>query len=297
LARADFEKWGRALRLHQWAKNTLIFVPLIVSHQITNTEKMRATVVAFVAFGLTASATYIWNDLSDLDSDRRHPTKRNRPFASGQISVVNGVWVSILLITFSFATSVLLLPIRFASALLVYILITVIYSLYLKKKLMVDVIVLGALFALRVFIGAIAAEVVISPWLLAFSLFFFLSLAFVKRYSDLSTMSPEATEKLGGRGYFAQDLDLVRVMGPLAGYMAVMVMALYVNSPNVLELYSAPEWLWMVCVCLLYWISRVWFLAHRGHMSDDPVLFALKDRVSQLVGLATLAFVLLATVL
>jgi 4-hydroxybenzoate polyprenyltransferase len=290
LARAYFKRWWQALRLHQWAKNTLIFVPLIASHEIANFEKLKATVIAFVAFGMCASATYIWNDLLDLASDRLHPKKRNRPFASGELSVASGIACSAFLIVASLAAAVLLLSVMFAAVMLFYVAVTLVYSLYLKKKLMVDVIVLGALYALRVFIGGVAADVVISPWLLAFSIFFFLSLAFVKRYADLANMAPHDTARLGGRGYFAQDLDLVRVMGPLAGYMAD------VSSTHVRDLYSAPEWLWMVCLCLLYWISRVWFLAHRGHMPDDPVIFALKDRISQLVGLATVVFIILASV-
>jgi 4-hydroxybenzoate polyprenyltransferase len=210
--------------------------------------------------------------------------------------VAAGIVCSIVLMGASLAMALALLSPEFAAVLVLYVAITVAYSLYLKRKLMVDVIVLGVLYALRVFIGGVAVDVAISPWLLAFSIFFFLSLAFVKRYADLAHMAPDATEKLGGRGYFAQDLDLVRVLGPLAGYMSVMVLALYVSSPHVRDLYASPEWLWMVCLTLLYWISRIWFLAHRGQMPDDPVLFALKDGISQLVGLATGAFVLLATV-
>lgn len=289
------ELWRRALRIHQWAKNALVFVPLAASHEVLDPGKLNATIVAFIVFGMVASATYVWNDLLDLESDRQHPAKRNRPFASGELSPAAGMICSILLMVSGLAIALLALPKEFAAVMVAYVAITLAYSLYLKKKLMVDVIVLGSLYALRVFSGGVAAGVEISPWLLAFSIFFFLSLAFVKRYSDLASMPADNTRKLGGRGYFSQDLDLIRVLGPLAGYMAVMVLALYVNSPQVVSLYSSPEWLWMMCLCMLYWISRVWFLAHRGQMPEDPVIFALTDWISLLAGFVTVIFILLAT--
>lgn len=289
-------RWRRALRIHQWAKNALVFVPLLASHELMDTEKIKACVIAFLAFGLCASATYVWNDLLDLETDRAHPTKRSRPFASGELSPEAGLVVSTVLMVSGFALALYFLPLKFAAILALYVAITLSYSLYLKRKLMIDVIVLGSLYALRVFGGGVATGLPISPWLLAFSVFFFLSLAFVKRYVDLDHLPRDGTAKIGGRGYIAQDIDLVRVLGPLSGYVAVMVIGLYVNSPQVAGLYSSPEWLWLACLCVLYWISRVWFLAHRGHMPEDPVVFALTDRISQLTGVATIAFVALAAV-
>ena len=297
IAGVDWRTWLRAWRVHQWAKNMLVFVPLFASHQIFNVAKLTTVVLAFVALSLCASATYIWNDLLDLPSDRLHPTKKNRPFASGQIPLSAGVTVSAILLLAGLSISILILGWKTTTPILLYIAATVLYSTFLKRKLLVDVITLAGLFALRIFIGAAASAVEISSWLLAFSIFFFLSLAFVKRYSDLALMPPTNNEKLSGRGYYPQDLDLIRVMGPLAGYMAVLVMALYVNSPAVIELYSRPEWLWLVCLCLLYWISRVWFLAHRGQMPDDPVTFALKDKISHLAGMVIVGAVIMASVL
>jgi 4-hydroxybenzoate polyprenyltransferase len=293
----DWRTWLRAWRIHQWAKNLLVFVPLIASHQIFDVAKLTTVFLAFVALSLCASATYIWNDLLDLPSDRLHPTKKNRPFASGKIPIPAGVVVSAALLLIGLLISIVFLNWNTTLSILLYIAVTVTYSTYLKRKLLVDVITLAGLFALRILVGAAAGMIFISSWLLVFSVFFFLSLAFVKRYSDLALLPPTKTEKMSGRGYYPQDLDLIRVMGPLAGYMAVLVMALYVNSPAVIELYSRPEWLWLVCLCLLYWISRVWFLAHRGQMPEDPVTFALKDKISHLAGVVMLGAVIMASIL
>lgn len=291
-----FKDWARAVRLHQWSKNVLIFVPLAASHQILQLDKLTSAVIAFIAFNLCVSATYIWNDLHDLEADRAHPTKRHRPFASRRIAVNTGMWASVVLMATGLAISITLLPILATMAILAYIAATTIYSAYLKRKLMIDVVALGLLFTLRIFIGGAATGIAISPWLFAFSVFFFLSLAFVKRYTDLAQMPPGASEKLGGRGYYAQDLDLIRVMGPTSGFISALIVALYVNAPAVSGLYARPEFLWMLCPLLLYWIARVWFLAHRGEMNDDPVSFALKDRISWLTGLMVVAVVAAAAV-
>ena len=287
--------WIRALRLYQWSKNVLIFVPLIASHQLFGLEKLASATVAFIAFGLCVSATYVWNDLLDLEADRAHPTKRNRPFASGKIAASTGAYVSVVLLAVGLLVSFLLLPIRATVAILVYIAATLAYSTFLKSKLVVDVILLGLLFTLRIFIGGAASGITISPWLFAFSIFFFLSLAFVKRYADLAQMPQGASHKLGGRGYYAQDLDLIRVMGPASGFISALIIALYVDSPTVSGLYASPEILWLLCPLLLYWVARIWFLVHRGELSDDPVAFALKDRISWITGGVVIAVVVAAT--
>jgi 4-hydroxybenzoate polyprenyltransferase len=289
--------WLSALRIHQWTKNLLIFVPLIASHQIFDFNKLTSAAIAFIAFSLCVSATYMWNDIADLETDRQHPTKRNRAFASGRISITAGARVSLGLLATGLLISVATLPAAATLAILGYIAATLLYSALLKRQLVVDVVTLTLLLSLRVFIGGIVTSVEISPWLFAFSTFFFLSLAFVKRFVDLSRMPPGQHQELGGRGYIAQDIGLVSSMGSSSGLISVLILALYITSPGVVELYSTPEILWFMCPALLYWIARVWFLAHRGEMADDPVSFALTDTVSQWVAVLALISVVAASLI
>lgn len=274
----------KALRPHQWAKNVLVFVALIAAHQVFQLGSLLKCGLAFLAFSFTASAVYILNDLLDLESDRRHVKKRFRPFASGAATIPAGVALMVVLLAAAAAASAFLPP-TFIGLLLVYVVLTTAYSVYLKRKLMVDVLCLAGLYSLRILAGGAAASIVISPWLMAFSMFFFLSLAFAKRYTEL-TAAVGSPEKIPGRGYWAQDLELIRSLGPTSGYMCVLVFCLYLNSPDVSIHYRRPEFLWLSCPILLYWISRVWFLAYREQLDDDPVAFALRDRVSYLVGVA-----------
>jgi 4-hydroxybenzoate polyprenyltransferase len=281
----------RAMRPHQWAKNLLLFVPLVTSHQVGKPSALARAFAAFIAFSVSASAVYVINDLLDVEADRRHPTKRLRPFASGALTRREGVVMATLLMTIGLALS-LWLPWSFVLLLMLYLALTTSYSAYLKRKFVVDVITLAGLYTLRILAGGAAEGIVISSWLMAFSVFFFLSLAFVKRYTEIDAMAEEG--HLEGRGYRTSDLDLIRSMGPTSGYMSVVVLCLYINSREVTELYGHPEGLWLLCPVLLYWVSRIWFIASRRELDSDPVLFAVRDRISYLAG-AVMVVVLMAS--
>ncbi len=287
---------ARALRLHQWAKNFLVFVPLLAAHATGGTRVAHA-VLAFLAFSLCASSVYLLNDLLDLPHDRAHATKRHRPFASGALPLG---WAPGLMAGLGMAVLAIcaLLPAQFLAMLALYYVCTLSYSFVLKRRAVWDVVMLAGLYTLRIFAGAAATHIPISPWLLAFSLFLFFCLAVVKRLTELTLFvrrTPEAPV-LSGRGYAPEDLDMLRSMAASSGYMAVLVMALYVNSGEVLPLYRHPSALWALCPILLFWVSRVLMLANRGLMHDDPVVFALRDRVSLATGLASLLAILAATV-
>lgn len=273
---------GRALRLHQWLKNLLIFVPVLTAHQF-GLETMRAAGLAFVAFGLCASSVYLLNDLIDLEDDRHHPTKRNRPLASGAMPLRWGVALCPVLLVGAALLEFYCLPPRFALTLFAYYALTLAYSLYLKRLVMVDVVVLAALYTARIVAGAAAIGAHLSFWLLAFSMFVFLSLALVKRYAELQALQERGLAKTRGRGYQADDLSLIASLGSASGYLAVLVLALYIQDRNTALLYRHPPMIWPVCAILLYWVSRIWLITHRGQMHDDPVLFAAKDRASWLV--------------
>lgn len=272
----------KALRPHQWAKNVLVFVALIAGHQIFQLDLLLRSGLAFLAFCFAASAVYILNDLLDLEADRRHPRKRKRPFASGAASIPAGIAMVVALLGATTALAALL-PLQFVGLLVLYLLLTTAYSTYLKRKVMIDVICLAGLYTLRILAGGAATSIVISPWLAAFSMFLFLSLAFAKRYTELSA-SAGPLDMIPGRGYLTSDIELIRSLGPTSGYLCVLVLCLYLNSPDVRVHYQRPEILWLACPLLLYWISRVWVLANRRLLDDDPVVFALRDRVSRIVG-------------
>ena len=260
---------------------------MITAHLIGDLGLLLKVLLAFVAYSLAASAVYVLNDLLDLQADRKHHSKHRRPFASGRIPIAVGVALLLGLIVLSLGIA-LLLPTAFVALLLLYLLLTTAYSTYLKRKLMVDVICLAGLYTHRILAGASATGLVISPWLMAFALFFFLSLAFAKRYTEL-VASQKVAGKIAGRGYMPSDLELIRSMGPACGYLSLLVLCLYINSPDVRQLYRWPEGLWLLCPVFLYWISRVWFLACRQQLADDPVLFAIKDRISLIAGLVVIA--------
>ena len=279
----------RALRPHQWAKNVLVVVPLLTAHEITNPAKAVTAAIAFLAFCLCASGVYVVNDLLDRESDRIHPTKRNRPFASGALSPRVGIIMAIVLPLLAFAVSIETHSMRFIAMLGAYYVMTSLYSLWFKHKLLLDVIVLAGLYTHRIIAGAVVISVVLSPWLLAFSMFLFLSLAFVKRYTELTLLQDLAGPETTRRNYTSDDLSMIESIGPIGGYMAVMVLALYINSDQVEKLYRTPEALWLLCPLLLYWITRVWFLAKRKALHDDPISFALRDRVSLLCGVTGFA--------
>lgn len=269
----------KALRVHQWVKNALIFVPLLTSHMITDLKGLVVGLMAFFAFSFCASSVYFLNDMLDLNDDRRHATKRNRPFAAGTLSLLFGIVGTPLLLLFSAAIASFL-PIEFAGVLLIYYVMTVAYSFSLKRIVMIDTITLAALYTIRIVAGAAAVSVTLSFWLLSFSVFVFLSLAIVKRYTELMKLKEKSARTILGRGYQVEDLELLSSLGGGAGYISVLVLALYINSPEVRSLYSHPQLMWPACMIMLYWVSRVWIIAHRGNMDDDPIVFAMKDKIS-----------------
>lgn len=283
----------KALRVHQWVKNALIFVPLLTSHMLTNPDGLLHGVLAFFAFSFCASSVYFLNDLLDLNDDRRHSTKRNRPFAAGTMSLLAGIVGTPILLLLS-AALCWFLPLEFVGVLAIYYVMTVAYSFKLKRVVMVDVITLAALYTIRIVAGAVAVSVTLSFWLLSFSVFVFLSLAIVKRYTELMKLKDKSARKILGRGYQVEDLELLSSLGGSAGYISVLVLALYINSPEVKGLYSRPELMWPACMVMLYWVSRIWIIAHRGGMDDDPIVFALKDKSSIVCGGLIGLFMMLA---
>jgi len=283
----------KALRVHQWVKNGLIFVPLLTAHSIMDATLLISGVLAFIAFSLCASSVYFLNDLLDLNEDRRHSTKKNRPFAAGTLSLLVGIVGTPVLLLLS-ALVCLVLPPEFALVLLCYYVLTVAYSFKLKRMVMVDVVTLASLYTVRIVAGAAAIGVILSFWLLSFSVFVFLSLAIVKRYTELMKLKSKSAKKALGRGYQVEDLELLSSLGGASGYISVLVLALYINSPDIKSLYTNPVLMWPACLVMLYWVSRVWIIAHRGNMNDDPIVFALKDRASLVCGVLIAIFMMLA---
>lgn len=282
----------QAIRVHQWAKNFLIVVPLLLSHRLS-ARSMSAAAAAFFCFSFMASANYLVNDMLDIESDRRHPGKRLRPFAAGDLPVAWGM----VLAVFLFVASVALLPWlpgAFAFWLGLYIVATVSYSLFLKRIALVDVLLLSGLYTLRLLAGGAATETVISQWLAGFSSFLFLSLAMVKRFSEIELLRAQGATATHGRGYLASDLEQIRSFGTASAYAAVVVFMLYIARPDVTELYRHAARLWLVVPLLIYWLSRVWLLASRGELQDDPVVFAMRDGVSLAVGAAVALIAFLA---
>lgn len=288
----------KAMRLHQWMKNLLVFVPLMAAHQYADTARDGLALMAFVVFSLTASSVYLLNDLVDVQDDRHHVRKRHRPFASGALSLVTGWSAWPLLLLLAVVLSMAFMPVLFSVSLGVYFVLTVAYSLHLKQLAVVDVLTLAALYTLRLIAGAAAIDVAVSFWLLLFSMFIFLSLALIKRYSELKVARDAGkTGALRGRGYEPDDLELVSSLGGSAGFIAVLVLALYIQDGQAAHLYATPQLIWLACPVMLFWISRTWLIAHRGRMHDDPIVFALKDKVSWGVGLFMVAVLALARVL
>lgn len=271
--------WVKALRLHQWLKNVLVFLPLLAAHRLFYADSVATAGMAFLSFGLCASGTYVLNDLLDLKADRRHVRKRKRPFASGALPLVQAIVVAPLLTIGAFIIA-LSLSMHFALILLCYVALTLAYSFRLKRVVMLDVVVLAGLYTVRIIAGTVAIRVEYSFWLLAFSMFIFLSLAMLKRYTELLGLLESGQQVAGGRGYGVDDLPLIQSLGASSGYLSVLVLALYINSTASEALYHYPHLLWLLCPLLLYWISRVWVVAHRGLMHDDPIVFAVTDRVS-----------------
>lgn len=285
----------RCLRVHQWSKNVLVFVPVLLAHQIREPLVLWRALLAFLALSLCASALYIVNDLLDLQADRIHPTKRRRPLAAGQVSVEGGLGLSLFLAAGATGLAVVL-PLDARVLLAGYAATSLLYSLVLKRLLFVDVVVLSLLYALRVLYGGSATGITISVWTLAFSLFLFTSLAAVKRVAELRKVKTATPDVLSYRGYREDDVSQLSSLASAGGYVAVLVFALYINSPEVKLLYRCPQGLWLLCPILIYWISRITLIANRGLLDDDPVAFALRDKATWVAGILA-AFVLLLSTL
>jgi 4-hydroxybenzoate polyprenyltransferase len=287
--------WLRALRVQQWLKNLLLFAPLLAAHRLIEPSAGWIMLLAFMAFSLSASATYLMNDLLDLDSDRLHPRKRKRPLAAGVISIPVGVMAAMLLL----ATGLLLaslVNVSFIGWLVGYLFLTCAYSWCLKRFVLLDCLSLAMLYTLRIVAGAAAINMGLSFWLLAFSAFLFLSLAFVKRYAELEVLLLEGHERAHGRGYLTSDAPLLQTLGVSSGLVSALVLSLYLNSEEVLLLYATPEIVWGAVLVLLYWISWMWMQAHRGLMHDDPLVFAIKSPASVLAGCIFLLVLFMGTV-
>jgi 4-hydroxybenzoate polyprenyltransferase/phosphoserine phosphatase len=304
---SPLKAWLKAIRLHQWAKNVLIFLPLLLAHAWA-AGLIAAAAVAFFSFGLCASATYIVNDLLDLEADRHHPRKRLRPFAAGDLSVLSGVVVVALFLVSSFTLAMLVPrvitalspglflfnPHRFLVWLAIYLVTTLAYSLRLKRAVLVDVIVLSGLYTVRIIAGSAATGIAVSTWLAGFSIFFFLSLAFVKRFAELENLRERGGVSIGGRGYHIADIEQLRSFGSASGYASVVVLTLYISNLDAAQLYRHTNRLWLLVPVLLLWISRLWLQASRGQLDEDPVVYAITDRRSLLLGVLVIAIVLSA---
>ena len=304
---SPLKAWLKAIRLHQWAKNTLLFVPLLLAHTLAP-GLVAGVALAFLSFGLCASATYIINDLLDLEADRQHPRKRRRPFAAGDLSVLSGVVVVALFFAASFVLALLVptvvarlspdfalvKPLHFLLWLGIYLVTTLAYSLRLKRSVLVDVIALSGLYTIRIVAGSAATGVAVSTWLGGFSIFFFLSLAFVKRFAELENLRERGGVTAGGRGYHVTDIEQLRSFGTASGYASVVVLTLYISNLDAAQLYRHTHRLWLLVPALLLWISRLWLVASRGLLNEDPVVYAITDRRSLLLGAVVLVIILSA---
>jgi 4-hydroxybenzoate polyprenyltransferase len=282
----------KAIRLHQWAKNSLVFLPMLLAHSI-RFEEVRASVMAFFAFSFCASGTYILNDLLDIEADRRHPKKRFRPFAAADLSAKYGVLLSSGLLLGALLLA-LALPSRFLVYLALYLVTTVSYSFYFKRVVLVDVLLLSGLYTLRLLAGSSATRTDISPWLAGFSVFLFLSLAMVKRFSELKNMLAAGQTPSNGRGYLLADTEQIRSFGTASAYASVVVFSMYISGRDVAMHYHHQDRMWLITPLMLLWLSRVWLLASRGEMDEDPVIFAVTDWVSLVLGAAVLGVALFA---
>lgn len=268
--------WLRAIRVHQWTKNLLLFVPLLTSFAFLEVKQIITALLAFITFCLAGSATYLVNDLWDLENDRAHHRKRHRPLASGEIGIPAAIWAALLLLgaAFTVAQSV---SMQFMAALLTYLVITSAYSWTLKKVMLIDVLVLASLYTLRILAGSIAIGVTTSSWLLVFSIFMFFSLALVKRCSELVALAQNAGTTTSGRNYKVSDLAVLWPMGVGAGLCSVIVFTLFIDQVKIGDRYESPQLMWLAVIVLTYWISRLWIKTARGEMHDDPIVFAMKD--------------------
>ncbi|NBT58501.1 UbiA family prenyltransferase [bacterium] len=284
----------KVLRIHQWVKNALLFVPALTAHRLADLLVWQKSGLAFLSFSLIASTVYIINDLIDIKSDRLHPRKKNRPFASNSVPPVVGVGLIPVLLLMGVGLA-LGVGTEFLFVLGIYFFITFLYSLYVKRLLLWDVIFLASLYTIRIFAGSAASGIPVSKWLLVFSLFIFLSLALAKRVSELKVHQKKEGQVIPGRGYQSIDEESLSNLGAASGYLSVLVFTFYITSPEVTDFYKEPEVLWFICPLILYWISRIWIISNRGQLHDDPIVFAIKDKVSYLVLLLTVTVIAMAT--
>jgi 4-hydroxybenzoate polyprenyltransferase len=284
----------RALRCHQWCKNLLVFLPLLAGHAYLDSRAVGATIAMFIAWCFVASGIYICNDLLDLEADRRHPTKRSRPFASGDLPLSLGLLLAPILLLGGLGIAAFISPGCFG-ALGAYAIAAVAYSFHLKKRSLVDVFTLAFLFTIRVVAGGIASGCKVTNWLLAFAGFLFLGLAFLKRCSELTRIKALGRTHLGFRGYGIIDLPVLQMFGVASAFIAIVVLALYISSAVAQTHYAWPSALWAVGPCMLLWLCRLWLATARGEMEDDPIVYSIKDWVSWLIGLLVLAAFVAAT--
>ncbi len=292
-ARPGITTWLKALRVHQWLKNLLLFVPLLTAFSFSDVRLLGIMVVAFMAFSLAASATYVVNDLWDLDNDRAHPRKRNRPFASCKIPITQGIVVAGAALVAAFVLAWFVNP-SFFLMLALYVVLTSTYSWALKEYVLIDVLMLAMLYTLRILAGSVAVGIATSSWLLAFSMFVFLSLALVKRCSELVTLEQMGVKTARGRDYRVADLAVLWPLGVGAALSAVVVFGLFINAPETQVRYATPQLLWLVAVGLIYWLARLWIKTSRGEMHDDPVIYAIKDHGSRITVLVMVGIMLAA---
>lgn len=278
-----------SLRLHQWSKNLLLAVPALVGQALGTPGMPLTLLLAFVAFSLTASGNYVLNDLVDVESDRRHPEKRTRPLAAGTLPVALAICVAPVLIAAGLGIAFVFINRPFALLLVAYVVLALSYSKLFKRLLVLDVMTLAALYTLRLLAGGAAADVAVSSWLFVFSMFFFVSMAFAKRLTELDALTAAHEDRDGARAYVTADRNAFAAIGPASGMLAVLVMALYVSTDSIRAHYTSPDVLWMLCPLLLYWVLRVWIFTLRGEMHHDPIVFALRDAVSYCVAAAVLA--------
>jgi 4-hydroxybenzoate polyprenyltransferase len=290
---ADIKVWFRALRVHQWLKNLLLFVPLLTAFSFQDTDKLQAVILAFLAFSLTASATYMGNDLWDLESDRSHPRKRFRPFASAQIPILKGVGVAFVLLITGIILA-LCVSKSFFWMLFLYLILTITYTWILKSYVLIDVLVLSLLYTLRILAGSVAVSISTSSWLLAFSVFIFFSLALVKRCSELVALQQKGHTASHGRDYSIKDLVVLWPMGVGSALSAVVVFGLFISTIETQQRYQSPQVLWLVAIGLIYWLARLWIKTARGEMHDDPLVFAVRDFGSRVTIIMMIAATLLA---
>jgi len=285
--------WLQALRVHQWLKNLLLFVPLLTAFSFTDITKLASISLAFLAFSFAASASYILNDLWDLANDRAHPRKRNRPFASAKIPILHGLAAAACALFFAVFLA-LIVSTGFTLMLLLYLVLTSIYSWILKGHVLMDVVMLSLLYTLRILAGSVAIEVATSEWLLAFSVFMFLSLATVKRCAELVSLGEDGATTIPGRDYRVSDLVVLWPLGVGAALSAAVVFGLFISAADTRERYETPDLLWLVAIGMIYWLGRLWVKTSRGEMHDDPVLYAIKDRGSRFTVLGMAAVILVA---